>query len=319
VAARPGVGPVGGLAAQFLLLAVLGSAVGLGPVGWLAGAGYGLSVCFILSQALRRSGRSTLGAANAVTLIRATLVGGVTALVADAFEHRPPVALLVAIATVALLLDAVDGQVARRTGTTSALGARFDMETDAFLILVLSLFVAGSMGGWVLVIGLLRYAFVVAASGLPWLRAALPPRLSRKTVAAVQGVVLVVAASGLLPSPLAATVVAFALVLLVWSFALDVVWLWRARVVAGAVPVGVRFVAPVGVPGGVPVGVPASVPARVAAVQVAAGVRVPVDAGMRTGARMRTDARMRTVAPAASRQGARSALCQLVPQGSPSR
>ena len=39
-------------------------------------------------------------------------------------------------------LDAVDGQVARRTGTVSALGARFDMEVDAFLILVLSVYVA---------------------------------------------------------------------------------------------------------------------------------------------------------------------------------
>ena len=38
----------------------------------------------------------------------------------------------------ALALDGVDGQVARRTGTASELGARFDMEVDAFLILVLS-------------------------------------------------------------------------------------------------------------------------------------------------------------------------------------
>ena len=50
------------------------------------------------------------------------------------------------MATVALLLDAVDGQVARRTNTVSALGARFDMETDAFLVLVLSVYVAPIVG-----------------------------------------------------------------------------------------------------------------------------------------------------------------------------
>ena len=44
--------------------------------------------------------------------------------------------------SVALALDGVDGQVARRTGTVSALGARFDMEVDAFLVLVLSVHVA---------------------------------------------------------------------------------------------------------------------------------------------------------------------------------
>ena len=36
------------------------------------------------------------------------------------------------------LLDLVDGWVARRTGTASPFGARFDLETDAALILVLS-------------------------------------------------------------------------------------------------------------------------------------------------------------------------------------
>ena len=63
---------------------------------------------------------------------------------------------------VALVLDWVDGQVARRTGTVTAFGARFDMEVDAFLILVLSVYVAGSFGPWVLAIGLARYALLAA-------------------------------------------------------------------------------------------------------------------------------------------------------------
>ena len=46
---------------------------------------------------------------------------------------------LVTLSTVALVLDAVDGQVARRTGTATPLGARIDGEVDAFLILLLSI------------------------------------------------------------------------------------------------------------------------------------------------------------------------------------
>ena len=57
--------------------------------------------------------------------------------------------LLVSLASVALALDLVDGQVARRTGTTSALGAQMDGEVDSFLILVLSVYVARSSGAWV--------------------------------------------------------------------------------------------------------------------------------------------------------------------------
>ena len=112
----------------------------------------------LLSHGLGRSGSGALGAANRVTLTRATLVGGVTALVADALVGPAHVAAMVGLAVVALVLDGVDGWVARRTGTVSALGARFDMEVDAFLILVLSVYVAGTVGPWVLAIGAARYA-----------------------------------------------------------------------------------------------------------------------------------------------------------------
>jgi len=211
-----------GFGVQLAVLAVLARTVGLGWAGSLAGIGYGLVVLALLR-------RCRLGPADRVTLARATLIGGVTALVAESVLRPEPVALLVPLAAVALVLDAVDGWVARRTGTVSELGARFDMEADAFLILVLSGYVAGSFGGWVLALGLMRYAFVAAGWVLPWMRTGLPPRYWRKVVAATQGVVLVVTASGLLPRPVAVALVVLALALLVESFGHDVGWLWRHR------------------------------------------------------------------------------------------
>ena len=98
---------------------------------------------------------------------------------------------------VALALDGVDGKVARRTGTSSALGARFDMEVDAFLILVLSAASPLSLGPWVLAIGAMRYAFVAAAEVLAWLRAALPPSYrAQDRRGDCRGSCCVVAASG---------------------------------------------------------------------------------------------------------------------------
>src|SRR4030095_10733316 len=126
-------------------------------------------------------------------------------------------------------LDAVDGWVARRTDTVSELGARFDMEADAFLLLVLRGYVAGSPGGGVVCLVLMRYAFAAAAWVVPWMRTELPPRYWRKVVAATQGVVLVVAAAGLLPRPLPVGLVVLARALLVESFGRDVGWLWRHR------------------------------------------------------------------------------------------
>lgn len=217
-----------GAGVQILLLALLGSAIGMGPAGWLTGLAFAFATWAVLSRALHRSRLSSFGPANRVTLGRTTLVGGVTALVADSFESAPPVTLLAALTAVALLLDGVDGKVARRTGTSSALGARFDMEVDAFLILVLSVYVSMDLGPWALLIGGMRYAFVAAARLAPWLNAPLPPSFARKTVAALQGICLLVAAAGLLPRPANLTIVLLALGSLVWSFGRDVAWLWRA-------------------------------------------------------------------------------------------
>jgi phosphatidylglycerophosphate synthase len=203
--------------------------VGLGAAGWLTGVGYGLVTCAALTRGLSRARAGALGPADRVTLTRATLVGGVTALTVDSFDRQVPVGVLVALTVVALVLDAVDGQVARRTRTVSALGARFDMEVDAFLILVLSVYVARPTGGWVLAIGAMRYAFVGASWVLPWMRGALPPRYWRKVVAAIQGVVLVFATADVLPRPLMAAALAASLALLVESFGRDVRWLSRHR------------------------------------------------------------------------------------------
>lgn len=202
--------------------------LGLGAAAWVTGALFALFLCALVFRKVER-----LGPADRVTMTRALLVGAVTALVMDSFVRSVPTAVIVAFASVALVLDAVDGHVARRTGTASEFGARFDMEVDAFLILVMSVYVAGlwgwSLGWWVLAIGAMRYAYVVAGWAMPWLRRRVPPRYWRKVVAAVQGIVLTVAASDLLPRGLLIVAVAGALALLIESFGRDVVWQWRAR------------------------------------------------------------------------------------------
>jgi phosphatidylglycerophosphate synthase len=203
------------------------AAVGPGPVGWIAGLAFTVALVGLLADSIRRAAAATLGPADLVTLLRATLIAGIAALVADGVATgSTPVPVLVALSAVVLALDAVDGQVARRTGTVTALGARFDMEADA-LLMVLSIHVAGLLGPWVLAVGLIRYVFVAVSWVLPWLGATLPPRYSAKAIAALQGIVLVVAASRLLPSLLAALLVAGSLALLIGSFAYDIPRLWH--------------------------------------------------------------------------------------------
>jgi phosphatidylglycerophosphate synthase len=185
-----------------LLLAVLAGTAGLGAAGWVVGVACAATMAVALARSLARARGDRLGPASWVTLARATLAVGVAALVADSSANDTPVALVVALASVALALDAVDGWLARRTGTATALGARFDGEVDAFLILALSVYVSPAVGAWVLAIGAARYLFLAGEWLLPWMRAPLPPRRWRRIVAAAQGIVLTIAAAEVLPRAL---------------------------------------------------------------------------------------------------------------------
>ena len=157
-------------------------------------------------------------------------MGGVAALTAESFVGATSVRTLVCLSVVALLLDGVDGQVARRTGTTSDLGARLDMEVDAFLILVLSVYVSTTAGPWVLVFGAAHYLLLLSGAALPWLRQPSPPRYWGKVVAATTGIALTVAAAGVLVPTLTTVMLLGTLALLAESFGRQVWWLHRHRV-----------------------------------------------------------------------------------------
>src|SRR5262245_34535915 len=131
--------------------------------------------------------------------------------------------MLVGLGTAAVALDGVDGALARRRGEASAFGARFDMETDALLILVLAALVwqQGKAGPWILAAGLLRYLFVAASWVMPWFGAALPPSRRRQTVCVIQIVSLLGALAPIVVQPWSAALVGAGLAALVWSFAVD--------------------------------------------------------------------------------------------------
>jgi phosphatidylglycerophosphate synthase len=216
-----------GMLATAALLGVVSAAASLGVAGWIAGLATGSAAAALIATARMRSDEPAIHPADWVTLTRAVLIAGVAGLVADSFGRPVSSTAIVTLSSVALALDAVDGQVARRTGTVTTLGARIDGEVDAFLILLLSIAVSLDYGSWVLVIGAARYALLLAGWLIPWLAAPLPARYWRKVVAAVQGIVLTVAASGLPDRLVGMLAVGAALLLLAESFGHDVIWLYR--------------------------------------------------------------------------------------------
>ena len=214
----------GALAASLLLDALLVHGVGAAPRAAVAAVAGGLVPVSVGAVCVARRRPLLTTPADRVTLTRAVLGAGCATVVVlslfGALPHRSW--LLVALAAPAVVLDAVDGPVARLTGSVRPEGARLDMETDAVLLLVLSVPLAFVLGPWVLPVGLLRYAFVVLSLWRPALRGELGFSRFRRVVAGLQAVVLVAALVPVLPVPVAATGVAVALALLVVSFSRDV-------------------------------------------------------------------------------------------------
>ena len=224
------------LAGGALLLAVSFSAARLlvlPPSYWLAALGlYGTLAIVVAVNRPRAAARNGLGPANRVTLARASLVLPLAPLLW--FPQALTTAglwLIVALGTVAMILDGVDGWIARRTGSATPFGARFDMELDTALMFILALLVwqTGKVGAWVLGLGVMRYVFVVAGYIWTWLRRGLPASFRRKAACVVQGVTLLVCLGPIVSDSVAPLSAALGLSMLLYSFGVDVWWLWLHR------------------------------------------------------------------------------------------
>ncbi|WP_018861731.1 CDP-alcohol phosphatidyltransferase family protein [Thioalkalivibrio sp. ALJ3] len=173
------------------------------------------------------------GPANRVTLARAAIATPLGALVLApvAVPDTTVMLWILALAGTALILDGVDGAVARRTGSRTAFGARFDMELDAAIILALSILVwwMTAVGPWVVLIGAMRYVFLGAQRIWPWLAADLPPSRRRQAICVMQSVVLLIALIPGLPAGATIAITLIGLAALTGSFATDIHWLHRHR------------------------------------------------------------------------------------------
>ncbi|MDZ5076179.1 CDP-alcohol phosphatidyltransferase family protein [Nesterenkonia sp. HG001] len=193
-------------------------------------------------HALRGAGRFRL--ADAVTLLRCMLLGVFTA---AAIQATSPAELptgsglplpLIFLAAIILLIDGLDGAVARSAGGETPAGGRYDETSDAVVLLVLALTAALAVGWWALLLGLLRPAFAVGGRIRPAWRQPLDPSRRRKICGIAPGILLL---GALAPWPaisgvttadvelgLRALPVALGLTLVTISFGLDVLRLERA-------------------------------------------------------------------------------------------
>jgi phosphatidylglycerophosphate synthase len=172
---------------------------------------------------------TAFGPANAVTTLRMF-----TVLLAMAALWPAPATTVIAwlpcvMLGLALALDGLDGFLARRLGTSTSFGARFDVNVDSLLLLgcVLHLFASGRSGGWVFAVPALRPLFLIGRRIAPRLGGTLPPSRLRKMLFASGAGLLVLALVPALPRSGAAGLAACSLLVLTVSFAFDTLRLLR--------------------------------------------------------------------------------------------
>lgn len=194
---------------------------------------FGFGIALLWIRLVPHYPHARFGACNGVTLLRAGLGASLLApLVAgDAGQNVMGGWAIPMVALLALSLDGLDGWLARRHGLVSGFGARFDMEVDAALALMLALhaMVDGMTGPVVLALGVMRYIFVAASWALPWMAAPLPDRFGRKLVCVIQIAALIALQVPGMGSGLAQLTALAAVTALLWSFGRDTLWLWRHR------------------------------------------------------------------------------------------
>jgi len=220
------------------LVPVVGLSIGAVALGWTdlnastLVSGVLTAAVLVLGVDIAASLNSrSIGWASRVTQARLALVALLAAALVEPAVYRDAGWIVAGLALFALVLDGVDGFLARRLDECSSFGARFDMEVDAALIMVLCLGVmaAGLAGPWVLLLGLMRYLFLMAGRWLYWLNEPLPESFRRKMVCVWQVAALLVAISPLMHGDAAGLILISALAGLVYSFAVDVWWLYRNR------------------------------------------------------------------------------------------
>lgn len=220
-----------GLVAVVCLASAARAVLSLGAYYPVKAAGlFSVVMILTLGHLRGRHPYARFGPANQLTTARAVLVVLVASLLGE--PGRPPVAVTAAVAGLcATVMDGVDGWLARRTSMASGFGARFDTEIDALLVQALALLAwrYGKAGSWVLLSGLIRYAFVAAGRLWTWLRTPLVPTRRGRVICVVQIVALLLAIVPAITPPRSTIIAALGLTLLCYSFLAETVRLRHAR------------------------------------------------------------------------------------------
>ena len=179
----------------------------------------------------------TFGPANRISLARGIIISLMAGLVLNMPSEALAGWVVFAMTITALILDGLDGAVARRTGMASPLGARLDGELDGLMTLVLCLLIYFSdrADAIVLLSGALHYVFL-GASRLGMLPDVdLPQSFRRQCLGVCSVFLLVLCCVPLIGQSASIVLAGTSAALLLISFSIDFIFVLSNRKQRGTV------------------------------------------------------------------------------------
>jgi len=196
-----------------------------------------LYISYLIFRCFINSGSEIFSLASKVTFMRlnislmmltAVIHSSMNLTIFDIFYSER---MIVILGMIALLLDGLDGFIARKYDHVTKFGEKIDQESDNFLMLVLSisLYLNREIGAYIFLIPLYRYLFIFFMSKYDWLKTELPISQFRKFACAVTTLFMVVAQDVYFDPENTLFLVILSLFIITFSFAKDIIWLYRNK------------------------------------------------------------------------------------------
>ena len=139
--------------------------------------------------------------------------------------------LFIILAIISLLLDGLDGFIARKYNQVTKYGEVIDQEADNFLIFVMSisLYLNKEIGLYVFLIPAFRYIFIFFMTRYSWLNNTLPDSQLRKVVCVSIILIMIISQDSYFTNDVVIFLVLLSLFIITFSFSRDIIWLYRNK------------------------------------------------------------------------------------------
>lgn len=196
-----------------------------------------LIISTIIFSYIRKFNTKNFTCASYITYVRSILMILMLSIILNTYMH-PDIfykfyknELFLYMALISLILDGIDGLLARCLYQVTEFGEYFDQEADTIfmIVLVLSLYFNYDSTIIIFLIPLYRYLFLLMQKRYRWMKRKLTDSFRRKFICLMTILILILCHLGFLGEALIMNLSLLAIFIITFSFVKDIIWLYERK------------------------------------------------------------------------------------------